>query len=60
MSDFQRELLRDYERSHSKWDTFPILQDSETEQRDDWLYWHQAVHNNNYEPETAWYALDPD
>jgi hypothetical protein len=25
--------------------------------RDAWTYWHQAVHNSNYEPETAWYAL---
>ncbi len=23
MSDFQRELLQDYERTHSKWDEFP-------------------------------------
>jgi hypothetical protein len=30
------------------------------EHTDAWTYWHQAVHNNNYEPETAWYALDPE
>jgi hypothetical protein len=39
--------------------TVTILEDDEELERQ-WIYWHLAVHNSNYEPETAWYALNPD